>query len=86
MLERGDEHAEQTRRFVESFVRPRGLDRPAAPILADAIEALGRRPRPSEASGDRALRALLLRPLAAAAWSAAIAGRLRGRPLAAEVA
>ena len=35
-LERGDDQAEQTRRFVESFLRPRGLDRPAAPILADA--------------------------------------------------
>ena len=27
--------------FVRSFVRPCGLDRPATPILADAIEALG---------------------------------------------
>jgi hypothetical protein len=28
--------------FVRRFVRPRGLDRPAAPILADAIEELAR--------------------------------------------
>ena len=28
------------RRFVESFLRPRGLDRPAGPELADAIERL----------------------------------------------
>ena len=29
-LEQGDDQAAQTRRFVESFLRPRGLDRPAA--------------------------------------------------------
>jgi hypothetical protein len=32
--------AERRRRFVESFVRPHGLDRPATPILADAVEQL----------------------------------------------
>jgi hypothetical protein len=32
--------AERRRRFVESFVRPHGLDRPATPILADAVEEL----------------------------------------------
>jgi hypothetical protein len=32
--------AEQRRRFVESFVRPHGLARPATPILADAVEEL----------------------------------------------
>lgn len=37
-------------RFVASFVRPRGVDRPAAPILADEIEALARQ---SGAAGDR---------------------------------
>jgi hypothetical protein len=35
---------EQRRRFVESFVRPHGLDRPATPILADAVEELARLP------------------------------------------
>jgi hypothetical protein len=30
------------RRFVESFIRPRGLDLPAAEVFADAIEAEGR--------------------------------------------
>jgi hypothetical protein len=34
--------AERRRRFVESFVRPHGLDRPATPILADAVEELAR--------------------------------------------
>ncbi len=29
---------ERSRRFVESFVRPRGLDRPAAPIMVEEIE------------------------------------------------
>jgi hypothetical protein len=33
------------RRFLETFVRPRGLDRPAAPLFADAVEALARFPR-----------------------------------------
>ncbi len=32
--------AEQRRRFVESFVRPHGLDRPATPIFVDAVEEL----------------------------------------------
>ncbi len=32
--------AERRLRFVEAFVRPRGLGRPATPILADAIEEL----------------------------------------------
>lgn len=41
-----DPLAGERRRFLESFVRPRGLDRPAGPLLADEIEALGkRRPR-----------------------------------------
>lgn len=29
---------ERCRRFVESFVRPRGLDQPAAPVMVDEIE------------------------------------------------
>ena len=43
-----DAGRERTRRFVESFVRPRGLDRPVAPIMADEIErvaGLQKRPR-----------------------------------------
>jgi hypothetical protein len=38
-----DEEAvrERSRRFVESFVRPRGLDRPAAPIMVEEIERVG---------------------------------------------
>lgn len=37
-----DPHAEARSRFVESFLRPRGIDRPAGPELADAIERLAR--------------------------------------------
>jgi hypothetical protein len=36
---------EQARRFVERFVRPRGLDVPAAPIMADEIERAARLPK-----------------------------------------
>jgi hypothetical protein len=36
--------AERRRRFVASFVRPHGLDRPATPILADAVEELATLP------------------------------------------
>jgi hypothetical protein len=40
MLDEDAAGAERRRRFVESFVRPHGLDRPATPILADAVEEL----------------------------------------------
>jgi hypothetical protein len=33
--------AERCRRFVQSFVRPHGLDRPAAPIMVEEIERTG---------------------------------------------
>ena len=40
---RGESHHEaRQRRFLASFVRPRGLDQPATPVFADAVEALGR--------------------------------------------
>jgi hypothetical protein len=36
----GNDHgaAERNRRFVSEFVRPHGLDRPATPLVVDAIE------------------------------------------------
>jgi hypothetical protein len=87
VLERGDEYAERTRRFVEAFVRPRGLDRPAAPILADEIEALAAAAaapsRPSVAT--LALRVLLFPLALAASVVGRTAQRLRGRPLPVEV-
>jgi hypothetical protein len=36
-----DPLADARRRFLETFVRPNGLDRPAGPVLADAIVELG---------------------------------------------
>ncbi len=36
--------SDYNRRFVEAFIRPRGLDEPATPVLTDAIEELGRVP------------------------------------------
>jgi hypothetical protein len=44
VLEDRAEDAEQRRRFLESFVRPQGLDRPATPIFADAVEQLASAP------------------------------------------
>lgn len=38
-----DPHADARRRFVERFLRPYGIDRPAGPVLADAIERLAGR-------------------------------------------
>jgi hypothetical protein len=35
-----DPHADARIRFVERFLRPRGIDHPAGPVLADAIERL----------------------------------------------
>ena len=58
-LEDRAEDAEQRRSFVESFVRPQGLDRAATPIFADAVEQLATaRVAPTPGTG-------LLRPLLA---------------------
>jgi hypothetical protein len=40
VLRENDAESERRRRFVEAFVRPHGLDRPATPIFADAVEEL----------------------------------------------
>ena len=59
--------AADTRRFVASFVRPHGLDRPCTPIVADVLERFAQGPgRPTErdTTRDLATRALLL-PIAA---------------------
>ncbi len=56
---------DRLRAFVEAFVRPHGLDRPAASILVRALEEIGEvrvTPAPQTA-GDRVLRALVF-PLA----------------------
>jgi hypothetical protein len=43
---RGGIDREAQRRFVQAFIRPHGLDRPAAPAFVEAIDAIARRPRP----------------------------------------
>jgi hypothetical protein len=79
VLDEDPADAEQLRRFVESFVRPHGLDKPATPILADAVEELAG--LPVQASGQRGL--LLRAPLAleAALSSLAIPPRRASRRL-----
>ena len=52
----------RNRRFVEGFVRPRGIDRPVAPIMVEEIEKAGRirkRPRRPAVWHYPARRALL---------------------------
>ncbi len=61
-LDRTPEDERRLREFVRGFVRPRGLDVAATPLLADAVEDLGRLPRrlPARASfGSRLLRVVL---------------------------
>ncbi len=80
VLDREDSDAQQRLRFVESFVRPHGLDRPATPILADAVEELAGLP----VSAPVRAGTLLLRPaltLEAAACSLLLAARPALRPL-----
>jgi hypothetical protein len=43
-------HEERQRRFLESFVRPRGLDQPATPVFVDAVEDMGRARKESTAA------------------------------------
>ncbi len=74
-------HAERTRRFVASFLRPHGLDVPATPIAADAVEALASAPPERAASrpADPMLRGLLVPVAFAASAVAFVAARLRSR-------
>ncbi len=78
-LEHGDDNAGQTRRFVELFLRPHGLDKPAAPILADAIERLAAVSPPpvGREPGTTLLRALLTPAALAAAAVGRVAARVR---------
>jgi hypothetical protein len=61
--------------FLREFVRPQGLDQPAAPLLADAIERLQRAPEPATRCADAVLRTLLF-PL-----TGVVRHRSRKRPL-----
>jgi hypothetical protein len=70
--------AERRLRFVEQFVRPHGLERPATPIFADAVEELASsdvQPPTRPAPGLRALLAVEAGLCAAAL----VAGRFRRR-------
>ena len=61
-VDRTEDDARQLRNFVQAFVRPAGLDVPATPVLADAIEDLARMPKPAPARvspGSYLLRAAL---------------------------
>jgi hypothetical protein len=51
--------SERSRRFVEAFIRPYGLDAAATPRFADAVEALGATAAAPARRGSRLLRALL---------------------------
>jgi hypothetical protein len=66
MLRGESAQAERSRRFVESFVRPFGLDQPATPRLTSAIVDLGARPLGQHNPDTAAARAArwLLSPLA----------------------
>jgi hypothetical protein len=48
---RGRQDDGRNERFLRRFVRPRGLDRPAKELIADAIEELGSSPAPAPARG-----------------------------------
>jgi hypothetical protein len=61
-LAQGEEDTRQVRAFVQRFTRPHGLDQPAAPLVANGIEELGRlgpAPRPHASPGILARRAAL---------------------------
>jgi hypothetical protein len=74
---RESDHAETARAFLSSFLRPHGLDRPATPILANAIEKLASAPAPAEPTPPRML---VTRPLVyALALAARVAWRLLPR-------
>jgi hypothetical protein len=68
------ERDERNRRFLGAFVRPGGLDVPATPAFADALERLQREGTRPDASLERRA---LLRPIvvAAASWSRTGPGR-----------
>jgi hypothetical protein len=80
----GEQEAARVREFVRTFVRPRGLDVPVAPVVAEAIAELARRRAGAptrEPLSTYALRALLLAPTALATatlFAGWVAQALRG--------
>ena len=89
-VEQGEEDTRQVREFVERFTRPHGLDRAAAPLVAEGIEELGRlgpASRPHPRAGTVARRAALY-PLALTmtAVSYALGGARHARKVAVAIA
>jgi hypothetical protein len=66
VLQSPGNHAERSRRFVEAFIRPRGLEVAATPVFADEVEKLAavRPVAEPETAATRLVRATL-RPAAA---------------------
>ena len=85
VLEGGERDHERIRGFIGSFVRPHGIDVPAAPLVATAIAQLARdtsEPLPSPSPAARLLRLALLVPTVAATASTVVGlliHRLAGR-------
>jgi hypothetical protein len=65
-------HGADNRRFVEAFIRPLGLERPATETFADAVEALGHEPQPAPERASLAL-VLLRVPFLPFAYAARLA-------------
>ncbi len=86
-LDDGGADVERRRRFVESFVRPHGLDRPATPILADAVEELSRLPiaEPTGRAGPAMRAALRLEAVLTLLYLRSKSKRRRLRALASRV-
>ena len=57
------DHEDRQRRFLHAFVRPRGLDQPATPVFADAVEDLAAAGRAAAETG------LKTRPYAGEAYA-----------------
>ena len=88
ILRGGAAEEQRVREFIGSFVRPRGIDTPVSPIVADAmldVAALGRKPeRTTEPARIYAARAALLVPTVLATATLMIGAaieRLSGRAL-----
>jgi hypothetical protein len=64
-LQHPDMTRAETSRFVASFIRPHGVERPATPIFVDAVEALAASPAPQPEAAPASR--YLLRPLLLAA-------------------
>jgi hypothetical protein len=73
---------ERRRRFLETFVRPYGLDEPALPRVLDEIEAVAAEPVSPGATGTSPLRTLFELSMASARAAAALKRRVSRAPTA----